>query len=329
MLDRATLPQTDLKVSRLSLGTAHFGLKNTEEEVHRLLDRYVSLGGNFIDTARIYSDWVPGENGRCERIIGDWLRDNPGVRDKMVIGTKGLHFEWNNQSVNRVTYEGARHDIEKSLEVLGINTIDLYYLHRDSPTLGVEEIVDFLQVFIKEGKVRYLAVANWKEERIAAANAYAEREGKHGFVANQPLFSLGSWNIKPPPDTTMTHLTKAEYDYHKKNLALVPYSSQSQGFFTKAAGETEFDQSEFKNSRFYSESNLKLAEVVKELAANKGCNANGISIAYLLGQPFPIFPIVGCNQSAQLEDSIRAATVTLTRDELQALENAAGSGIEH
>lgn len=329
-LKRVSLPHTDLQVSHLSLGTANYGINISESEAFELIDHYVACGGNFIDTARVYSDWIPGEKGRCERILGDWLKARGDHRDDLLIATKGMHYEWSDKSLNRVTYEAARHDIEKSLQALGLDTIGLYYLHRDNPQKSVKEIIDFLQVFIDEGKVRHLGVANWEIKRIEAANAYAKRTGKQGFVVNQPLFSLGSWNIKPPADPTLTHLTKSGYDYHRKhNMVLAPYSSQSQGFFTKALGETEFDEDQFKQSRFHTRTNLELARLVKELAASKDCNANGVALAYLFEQPFPIIPVVGCNSKSQLDDSIRATNVRLSEDELQALENTARSTVTH
>ncbi len=330
MVSRINIPNTELNVSRLCLGTASLGTSQSEADGHALLDRYLDLGGNFIDTARVYSDWIEGERGRVERIMGDWLRKSPGQRERFVLATKGMAYDWPEKAYNRVTYEYARMDIEKSLEALGVDEIDLYFLHRDSLTLSPEEIVDFLQVFIEEGKIRYLGVANWNAERLEAANAYAMKEGKHGFVVNQPQFSLASWNMNPMPDPTLFHVDKATYDYHlRENMAITPYSSQALGFFTKVLGEVEVEQEALKKNRFYNETNLKVAEVVRELAEKKGCNANGIVLGYLVNQPVPIVPIVGCYNELQLDDSLRAVAVELTADELQALENAADTGISH
>ncbi len=331
MLSRVSLPKTNLDVSRLCLGTANLGLKQSESEAHSLLDHFVELGGNYLDTARIYSDWIPGEIGRSERIIGDWLRQNRGKRDKLVVGTKGAHYEWNDKSLNRVTQEDVRHDLELSLQALSTDFIDVYYLHRDSPVLSAERIVDFMQVFIDEGKVRHLAVANWTAARLSTANEYAEREGKHGFVVNQPQFSLGSWNINDGnDDVTLVHLDNSGYDYHSASgLSMAPYSPQAQGFFTKALGEKDFDQERFDKSRFNNRANLTVAKLVKAFAADKGCNANAIVLAYLLHQPFPITPIVGCYTKELLDDSFKALQVVLEKDELQALEDAVGSGVVH
>ncbi len=330
MLERVSLPLTDLEVSRLCLGTATFGVKQSEEEVFALLDHFLSLGGNYIDAARIYSDWIPGEVGRCERIIGDWLRARPGIRQQLVLGTKGAHYEWHDKERNRVSQTDVRRDLELSLTALGTDFIDIYYLHRDDPNLGVEEIVDFMQVFIDEGKIRYMAVANWTARRLSQANEYASKKDKLGFVVNQPQYSLGSWNMKPGADPTLVTLDKAAHDYHRETgISIAPYSSQAQGFFTKAIGGMPFDESKFATSRYHNEANQRVAGLIGNLASAKGCNANGIVMAYLIHQPMVVTPIVGCYTKEQLDDSVQASKVVLTRDELQGLEDAAVSGVVH
>lgn len=324
------LPRTTLTLSRLAFGTANLGLRQTEAEAHALLDRYVDLGGNFLDTARIYSDWVPGELGRTERILHDWLRARPGLRDKIVIGTKGMHYTWSEPTRNRVNAAAARLDLETSLRVLGLETIPLYWLHRDDPARPVEEIVDFMQAFVREGKVRYLGVANWSGARLAAANTYAARQGLTGFIANQPLYNLGSWALNPAADPTLVDLDRATYDYHRREqLPLFPYSPQAQGFFTRAARGPLEEPLSPALQRYATPVNLALAPRVGELARAKACSVNGIVLAYLLHQPLPVIPIIGCNTPAQLDDSLAALHVSLTRAELQSLEDATGSGIRH
>ncbi|MEM9160946.1 MAG: aldo/keto reductase [Verrucomicrobiota bacterium] len=327
MLERLKLPRTDLEVSQICLGTANFGIKQSEEDAHELLESYLEFGGNFIDTARVYSDWIPGEKGRCERIIGDWLRSS-GKRDEVIIATKGMHYEWSDKSVNRVNQECARHDIELSLEVLEIETIDLYWLHRDKPWVPAEEIVDLMQVFIEEGKVRYLGVANWSGERLKAANEYALRNGLQGFAASQPLFNVGAWNVKPAADATLEALDRAGYDYHlESGVSLIPYSAQAQGFFTKAADEEGADWKSLMESRYATPRNLKLAAAIRELAEEKGCEVNGVVLGYLMSQPFAIVPIVGANHPQQLEDSVMATRIRLTEEELQRLDDISESGV--
>lgn len=324
-LRREKLRGTDLNVSSLCLGTGPLGVKQTENESHRLLDAFVEAGGNFIDTARVYSDWVPGEKGRSERIIGDWMRDRGNGRE-MVIGTKGLHPELDKMEQSRVDPESARYDIEASLKALGVERIDLYWLHRDDPSQSVGSIIGFMNEFVREGKIRYLGASNWTPKRIKAANAYAEERGLQGFVANQPLFNLAAWNMKPFKDRTMVALDQEGFDFHKETgLPLVPFSSQAGGFFSKATtAEDGPDEEDLRKGRYGTEGNLKLADAVREMAEAKGCNANGIVLGYLRSLPFQIIPNVGANRVDQLKDSVEAVSVRLSEEEVNELHRAAG-----
>jgi aryl-alcohol dehydrogenase-like predicted oxidoreductase len=321
------LPGTTLAPSRIAFGTANLGVRQTTAEAERLLDVYVERGGNFLDTARVYSDWVPGEQGRSERIIGDWLRRRPGVREHLVLGTKGLHYEWHAGRVPRVTARDARKDVEASLRVLGVDRIDLYWLHRDDPALSAESILEFMQEFVAEGKVRYLGAANWPIDRIDAANIHATRHGLAPFVASQPMFNIGCWHSGPASDPTLVTLDREAFAYHcASKLPVVAYSSQAQGFFSRAAAGADLASlAPSVRRRYETPANMALAEVIRDIAAAKGCNANAVVLAYLLHQPFRVVPIVGSNTVAQLDDSIAAAGLELHAREIRALAEANGS----
>lgn len=320
------LPGTNLSVSPLALGTGSLGIAHSESDARHLLDHYCARGGNFLDTARVYSDWIPGEIGRSERIIGDWLRARPDRRRQIVLATKGLHYDLAAPTRSRVTLAAARHDLELSLRALGTDVIDLYWLHRDDPTQPAEAILDFMQVFVREGKVRHLGASNWSAARLAAANRHATEHGLAPFVASQPLFNLGSWNLPPATDPTLVSLDRAAYDYHCQHAcALIPYSAQAHGFFSqpeRAAGKPEA-------SRYATASNLRLAAAVRALAAQHGCSPNQAVLAYLFHQRPVLVPIVGGHTPGQVDDSFGALAVKLTAGEMNALEALAGSGLTH
>lgn len=318
------LPGTDLDVGRLCLGTANLGLKQSEAEAFELLDAFVCMGGRFIDTARVYSDWIPGEKGRCERILGDWIRSRPGIENRVVVATKGGHYEWSDKGQNRVDPVNVRRDIERSLEALGIETIPLWFLHRDRLDLPEEQIVDFMQPLVEEGKVRYLGVANWQPDRLSRANEYAAKNGLHGFVVNQPGFSLGSWAMsKRAEDKTLVTLDREGWEYHRRSqLCLMPYSAQAKGFFSKVLASEKV--SELSGNAYYSEANLRVSEVVKSICEERGCNANAVVLGYLKGQPFPVMPIVGAYTREMVEDCLQGAELELSEAEVEALERATG-----
>ncbi len=166
------LPGTSLSVSPLCLGGVPFGHTLSDKETFALLDRFVALGGNFIDTARIYSDWVPGETRRSERVLGDWMQARRN-RPSLVISTKGAHPFIESLDTPRSAVAEIRDDLEGSLRTLRLDTVDLYWLHRDDPTRSVGHFIDLLNAFVREGKVRHFGASNWSTERLRAANDFA------------------------------------------------------------------------------------------------------------------------------------------------------------
>ena len=151
------LPNTDLHVSSLCLGTGDFGSKLDQAASWRLLNEFVDAGGNFIDTANVYGDWIPGTKSSSEKVIGAWLAEQ-GRREQVVVATKGAHPRLESMHVPRSAPREIIHDIEQSLRHLQTDVIDLYWLHRDDPTRPTGEIVETLAAQVKAGKIRYLAV---------------------------------------------------------------------------------------------------------------------------------------------------------------------------
>ena len=321
-----TLPGTGLTVSPLCLGGTVYGNTITEAESFALLDRYVALGGNFLDTARIYSDWVPGEKRRSERILGDWLQAR-GHRERLVIATKGAHPFIESLSIRRTSAAEIRDDLEGSLRTLRLEVIDLYWLHRDDPTRPVEHFIDLLNHFLHEGKIRAFGASNWSAARLGAANDYARKSGQWGFTANQPLWCLGSASARPPSDPGLVRFDRAAYDFHRETgLAVVPYTSQAKGFFAKLALPKEKQPADLAKNENHTPPNLAAAAVAGQLARQRGVNLSAVVLAYLWSRPFPVVPIVGPRTIAQLEDCAAALPVRLTAAELAQLEATSQSG---
>ncbi len=322
-----TLPGTSLSVSPLCLGGVPFGNTINEAETFTLLDRFVALGGNFIDTARIYSDWVPGELRRSERILGDWLAAR-GHRDRLVIATKGAHPFIESLTTPRTSGAEIREDLEGSLRKLRTDVIDLYWLHRDDAARPVEHFIDLLNSFQRAGKIRAFGASNWTAARLRAANAYAQKSGQQGFVANQPLWCLGSIGARPPSDPTLVRFDRAAYDFHRETgLALLPYMSQAKGFYTKLALPPVKQPANLKQNENYTPANLAAAAVAGRIAQQRGVNLSAIVLAYLWSRPLCVVPIIGPRTIAQLEDSFAALPVRLTPAELAELETTSQSGL--
>src|SRR6476661_8502746 len=140
-MDSVRFPGIDVATSALCLGVAEIGIRQTEIEARHLLDYWIQNGGNAIDTARVYSDWIPGEKHRSERIVGDWLKA-AGIREQIVLATKAGHPLFENSSRVRLSPSELRQDLEDSLETLGTDYIDVWFLHRDDERIPVEQIID-------------------------------------------------------------------------------------------------------------------------------------------------------------------------------------------
>jgi aryl-alcohol dehydrogenase-like predicted oxidoreductase len=320
------LPQTSLSVSPLWLGGVPFGNTLDEPATFALLDRFVALGGNAIDTARIYSDWVPGEKRRSERVLGDWLRSR-GNRAQLVIGTKGAHPFIESLEVPRTSAAEMRDDIEGSLRTLRIEVIDLFWLHRDDPTRPVGHFIDVLNAFLREGKIRAFGASNWTAARLRAANDYARSSGQNGFVANQPLWSLGCQHARPSGILGLVKFDAEAQRFHRETgLAVIPYTSQANGFFSKLALPRNEQPPNLEQHDYYTPPNLAAGKIVIELAETKRVAPSAIVLAYLWSRPFPVTPIIGSHTLAQLEDSFAAIGLQLSHAELLRLELASESG---
>ena len=159
-----------------------------------LMDHYIEAGGNVIDTAESYARWLPGGEYQSEKVIGEWLRERR-TRDQIVLSTKGAHPKLESMDVPRLSKAEIQADLDSSLQRLGVEHIDLYWLHRDSPGYPVEEILESLDTFRKAGKIKYAGFSNWTQSRAEEARLAAERLGVQGFVASQNMWSLAKPDI--------------------------------------------------------------------------------------------------------------------------------------
>jgi aryl-alcohol dehydrogenase-like predicted oxidoreductase len=312
------LPRTDLRVSNLCLGTASFGADIGESDSLALLDQFFDAGGNFLDTAAIYAAWTAAGKGSSEKLIGKWLR---GRKHSAIIGTKGGHPELASMQEGRLSHREVEADLEQSLSNLGVETIDLYYLHRDDPSVPVEEILSFLEDFVAAGKIRYYGFSNWSPLRAQEAHLVAQARRITGFVANQPLWSLAqadTTNLDP----TMVAMSADFEKWHLQNqMAVVPYSSQANGYFNKIAENKPLSSSVSStyDSDHVRSVNRTRGARIQALSHETGFNITQIGLGFLLGQPFPTVPIIGCNSPAQLADSLSAAEVRLTAEQIAQL----------
>jgi aryl-alcohol dehydrogenase-like predicted oxidoreductase len=314
-----TIGGANLRPSVLCLGAGDMGSKIDRDAAFRLLDAFVDGGGNFLDTAQVYADWLPGERSISEKTLGAWLAAR-GNRAKILIGTKGAHPRLETMHIPRMSRAEIVHDLDNSLKNLRTDMIDLYWLHRDAPAVPVEEIIDVLQDQVQTGKIRHFGCSNWRRPRIEAAQAYAARRGIQGFVANQLLWNIGVVDLAGG-DPTIVAMDATLWEYHRQTgLAAIPFSSQANGFFNKlAAGRTAAIKPHTQRIYRNPENQLRLQRI-QQLAQETSLSITQIVLGYLLAQPFTTIPIVGCQNLEQLEDSLSAADVQLTPEQVKFLQ---------
>ncbi|MBV9491274.1 MAG: aldo/keto reductase, partial [Verrucomicrobia bacterium] len=215
----AKIGSTDLDVFPLALGGNVFGWTANEQESAAVLDAYVAAGGNFIDTADMYSEWAPGNSGgESEAIIGRWMKAR-GNRDRVSIATKVGKLS----RLSGLSAKTIRIGAEASLQRLQTDRIDLYYAHADDPETPLEETLGAFDALVREGKVRYIGASNYTAPRLAEALAVSKRHGFARFVALQQHYNL---------------MERREYEgelatvVQREGLSSVPYFALAKGFLT-------------------------------------------------------------------------------------------------
>ncbi|WP_327656056.1 aldo/keto reductase [Streptomyces sp. NBC_00483] len=306
------LGTSDLEVFPLSLGGNVFGWTADEATSFEVLDAYVAAGGNFIDTADVYSAWVDGNRGgESETVIGKWLASR-GRRDDVVIATKGSqHPEF--QGLSAANIKAAA---DASLKRLGTDHIDLYYTHYDKPEVPVEEIIGALDELVKAGKVRHIAASNISAERLQASLDFSDREGLARYVALQPHYNLVSRD---------TYEGELQDVAARAGLGAVPYYALASGFLTgKYRPGQQVDSARAAKAGAYleTERGQKVLTALDEIAQAHDAEIATVALAWLAAQPTVAAPIASARIVDQLPALLAVADVELTQAELDRLTAA-------
>lgn len=302
-----------MSTNRLILGTANLGLgEHGRDTAFAILDTYVELGGAVIDTASVYSNWVPGELQRSESIIGEWMKAR-GNRDHLRIITKGAHPPLEDMTKGRCDPASLRHDVELSLKKLQTDRIDLWFLHRDDKSIPAAEIIGPLHEMIGEGKIAAIGCSNWSLPRIREA----ERSG--GFSANQVLGNVLCRLMTPPADPTNYVLDPPMFHHAVNNeLELQLYTSQCQGLFEKrAAGRVP-------PRNYDNPACAAAAGEIGAIAAKVGIEPGQLILAFLTGLAANVRPLIGPRDPAQLRYSYAAGDLSLDSATIESIAKVAG-----
>ena len=304
------LGASNLDVFPLCLGGNVFGWTADETQSFAVLDEYVAAGGNFVDTADVYSEWVPGHSGgESEAILGRWLAARKN-RGRVVVATKvSQHPAFRGLSAKNI-----RAAAEASLTRLGTDVIDLYYAHRDDGT-PLEETLSAFDALVKEGKVRHVAASNFSAARLAEALAVAKKSGLTPYVALQPHYNL---------------MDRAEYERdlapvcEREKLACVPYYGLAKGFLTGKYGAGKHVESARAEgaTQYLDTRGLRVLSALDRVAAEHRTSVAAVALAWLAGRPTVTSVIASARTRAQLEEILPLTTLTLTKDEQAELTRA-------
>ena len=297
-----------LEMPALILGTANIDRQDNDENYFDIFDKYFELGGNCIDTARVYCNWIEGGDGASESVIGRWMQARNNRQD-IIIATKGGHpYFTDEETINRLDEKSVTEDLGQSLEALKTDYADIYMLHRDDTSLPVSEIMPYLHKFVESGKVRILGASNWTAARIEQANDYARKNGLTPFSVSQINYSLAHSSADILGDDTQVSMDMKEYLWYlKNNFPVMAFSPQAKGFFSKlASGQSATNQLE---SSYASTANLARLAKVKRLSEQTGHSPAVITLAYLSSQPFPVASVFAVSKLWQLEEDMTAQDI--------------------
>jgi aryl-alcohol dehydrogenase-like predicted oxidoreductase len=300
------LGRSGLAVSRLCLGTMTFGNETDLAGAFAQLDAFVDAGGNFIDTADVYS------RGVSEEIIGAWLADRPGVRDQVVIATKGrfpMAAHANGVGLSRRHLSDA---LNASLSRLGTESVDLYQLHSWDPLTPIDEYLRFVDDAVSAGKVHYFGLSNFTGWQLTAVSERARAHGWTAPVSLQPQYNLLTRHIE-------LEITGACSEY---GLGLIPWSPLAGGWLSgkyardqRPTGSTRLGENPSRGMEDYdrrnSDTTWAILDVVAEVADASGLSMAQVSLAWLADRPLVTAPILGNRTLEQLSGSLAIADTHL------------------
>jgi aryl-alcohol dehydrogenase (NADP+) len=310
-MQQRRLGSSSLSVTPLALGGNVFGWTADEPTSFAVLDAFVALGGNAIDTADGYSYWVPGHSGgESETVIGRWLKQR-GRHDDVIIGTKVGWWEKRKGLKRANIIDGC----EDSLRRLGVETIDLYWLHRDDEETRPDEYLGALDTLVKSGKVRAVGASNFGVARFVAALAESERAGSSRFVAQQPEYSLLNREI----EKDLVPLCASE------GVAILPYFPLASGFLT---GKYRTITDKTKSVRgggavkHLEGKGKPVLAALDAVAARHAATCAQVALAWVMAKPAIAAPIASATSVAQITELMGSLALELTAADVAELDKA-------
>jgi aryl-alcohol dehydrogenase-like predicted oxidoreductase len=308
------LGDTDLEIVPVVFGGNVFGWTVDEARSFELLDAWVDRGFNCIDTADVYSVWMPGHvGGESETIIGKWLTQS-GKRDEVVLLTKvGMEMKSGGKGLSK---KYILEEVEESLKRLQTDRIDLYQSHTDDESVPLEETLEAYAQLIDEGKVRYSGASNYKGARLAEAEELAERQKLPAYKTLQPEYNLYD---RQGYEEDLAAVAE------KYGLGVIPYFSLASGFLTgkyQSAEDAKGKNREGRVQKYFDERGMKILKALKKVSEETGAEQAAVSLAWLLEQPTITAPIASATSTEQMEALFAAVDLNLSAAQLALLTDA-------
>lgn len=314
---KRTLGNSVLEIVLLAFGGNVFGWTADEPTSFALLDAFVAAGGNFIDTADVYSKWAPGnQGGESETILGRWLKRS-GKRQHVVIATKvGMEMAPDRKGLAKSYILRAAED---SLQRLQIDCIDLYQAHVDDPATPLQETLEAFDSLIKQGKVRAIGASNYSGERLAQALEISRQHGLPRYECLQPHYNLCE---------RTDYETKLEPVCRAHGLGVISYFSLAKGFLT-GKYRTEADLSKSVRGQgakaYLNERGFRILAALDHISQEHRATPARVALAWLIARPGITAPIVSATSLAQMTDLIESTQLVLSPSEIEQLNRASAS----
>ena len=314
-MNKRTLGRSDLNVSVVMLGGNVFGWTADEQASFKVLDAFLAAGGNFIDTADVYSKWVRGHSGgESEAIIGRWMASRRN-RNQVLIATKvGAEMGSGGKGLSRGY---ILREVEDSLRRLQTDHIDLYQSHVDDPDTPMEDTLGAYADLIKAGKVRALGASNFTAERLAQALAASARHGYPRYESLQPMYNLYE---RAGYETALEPLCR------KEQVGVIGYSSLGSGFLTgKYRSEGDLDKSprgQGVKNRYFNERGFRVLGALDEVAERYQTTPGAVAMAWLIARPGVTSPIASATNVDHVSELVASTRLALDRDAIERLDRA-------
>jgi aryl-alcohol dehydrogenase-like predicted oxidoreductase len=315
MVTKRPIGDSGIEVAPFALGGNVFGWTADEHTSFEILDAFVDAGGTMVDTADVYSAWVPGhQGGESETAIGHWLKRDPSKRDKVVIATK-VGF------MTGLAPETIQAACDASLERLGIDRIDLYYHHKDDPNVPLDDSLGAMDALVKAGKVRAIGLSQYSAERLEMAMQAAEQNGLTGPCALQSWYNLVE---RPKLEGELRETALAN------GLGIIPFYGLANGFLTGKYRSADDLKKSARGSRvadYLEGKGMRVLDALDEVSAETGAPIAAVALAWTNAQPGITATLASATSVDQLGQLLPAMELKLDRDQIDRLDAASSDQV--